>query len=162
MTIEKILWPTRGALDWHIFLVVRSETGHSICMCKIFWPKFSICDLICHVYILFEPVYNILHNEIQIWTFDSNNRIDLLWKLNYIHGFFIQTDPTFNSNSFTKYFQHLTSWKIVPCLQCLHGKAMSQNSDLASSPTPQKGPHCKGDSLEMSNTQGTHGNMFLK
>ena len=53
-----------------------------ICMCKIFWPKFSICDLICHVYVLFEPVYNILHNKIQIWTFDSDNRIDLLWEFN--------------------------------------------------------------------------------
>src|SRR6202044_3217470 len=100
------------------FLVVRSETRHLICMCKIFWPKFSICDLICHVYILFEPLYNILHNKIQIWTFDSDNRIDLLWEFNYILGFFIQTDLTFNSNSFTKSFQHLTSQKILLCLQC--------------------------------------------
>src|ERR1700677_895415 len=75
----------------------------------IFWPKFSICDLICHVYILFELVYNILHNKIQIWTFDSDNRIDLLQEFNYALGFFIQTGPTFNSNYFIKYFQHLTS-----------------------------------------------------
>ena len=54
-----------------------------ICVYKIFWPKFSICDLICHVYIFFELIYNILHNKIQIWTFDSDNRIDLLWEFNY-------------------------------------------------------------------------------
>ena len=87
-------------------------------MCKIFWPKFNICDLICRVYILCELVYNILHNNIQIWTFDSNNRIDMLWEFNYVIGFFIRTDSTFNSNSFTKSFQHLTSQKIVPCLRC--------------------------------------------
>src|SRR6202050_5744521 len=87
-------------------------------MYKIFWPKFSICDLICHVYILFEPVYNILHNKIQIWTFDSDNGIDLLREFNYVLGFFIRTDPTLNSNSFVKSFQHLTSQKIVPCLWC--------------------------------------------
>src|ERR1700691_1314362 len=87
-------------------------------MYKMFWPKFSICDLICHVYILFELVYNILHNKIQIWTFDSDNRIDLLREFNYVLVFFIQTDPTFNSNSFIKSFQHLTSQKIVLCLQC--------------------------------------------
>src|ERR1700685_2436215 len=116
MTIDKILWPTWGTPDQHIFLIVRFEIGHLICMCKLFWPKFSICDLICHVYILFEPVYNILHNKIQIWTFDSDNRIDLLQEFNYVLGFFIQTDLTFNSNSFIKSFQHLTSQKIVPCL----------------------------------------------
>ena len=44
--------------------------------------QISICDLICCLYILFEPVYNILHNKIQIWTFDSDNRIDLLWEFN--------------------------------------------------------------------------------
>ena len=43
---------------------------------------------------------------------------DLLQKFNYVLGFFIQTDPTFNSNSFIKSFQHLTSQKIVLCLQC--------------------------------------------
>ena len=88
-------------------------------MCEIFWPKFSICDLICHMYILFEPVYDILHNKIHIWTFDSDNRIGLLREFNYVLGFFRQTDPTLYSNSFIKSFQHLTSWKIVPCLQCM-------------------------------------------
>src|ERR1700691_6062384 len=57
-------------------------------MYKMFWPKFSICDLICHVYILFELVYNILRNKIQIWTFDSDNRIDLLREFNYVLGFY--------------------------------------------------------------------------
>src|ERR1700735_3537910 len=75
-------------LDCHIFLIVRFKTGHLICMYKIFWPKFSICDLICHVYILFELVYNILQNKIQIWTFDSDNRIDLLREFNYVLGFY--------------------------------------------------------------------------
>src|ERR1700683_823102 len=56
-----------------------------------------------------HPVYNILHNKIQIWTFDSDNRIDPLWEFNYVLGFFIQTDSTFNSNYFIKSFQHLTS-----------------------------------------------------
>jgi len=102
----EVLQPTQGALDRHIFLIVRFKTRH---MCKIFWPKFNICDLTCHVYILFELGYNILHNKIQIWTFESYNRIDILWEFNYVLGFFAQTDPILNSNSFTKYFQHLTS-----------------------------------------------------
>jgi hypothetical protein len=88
-------------------------------MYKIFWPKFSICDLICHVYILFELVYNILQNKIQIWTFDSNSRIDLLWEFNYVLGFFIWTAYLIlNSNSFTNSFQHLAPQKIVLCLRC--------------------------------------------
>ena len=91
------------------FLLSDFKLDILICMYKIFWPKLSICDLICHVYILFELVYNILHNKVQIWTFDSDNRIDLLWEFNYVLGFFIQTDLKLDSNSFTKYFQHLGS-----------------------------------------------------
>ena len=80
--------------------------------------QISICDLICCLYILFEPVYNILHNKIQIWTFDSDNKINLSREFNYVLGFFIRTDPELDSNSFTKYFQHLASPKIVLCLRC--------------------------------------------
>src|ERR1700677_2329671 len=109
MTIGKILRLARGILDQHIFLIVRFETRHYICMYKIFGPKFSICDLICHLYILFEPVCKILHNKIQIWTFDSDNKINLLWEFNYVLTLFIWTDPKLNSNSFIKYFQHLVS-----------------------------------------------------
>ena len=64
---------------------------------RMFWSKFSICDLIWHAYILFGPVYHILHNKIQIWPFDSNNRIDMLWEFNYVIGLFIRTDPTWRS-----------------------------------------------------------------
>lgn len=87
----------------------------NICMYKIFRPKFSICDL----YILFEPVCNILHNKIQIWTFDSDNKINVLQGFNYVLGFFIWTDLKLDSNSLTKYFQHLASQKIVLCLRCI-------------------------------------------
>ena len=44
--------------------------------------------------------------------------IDMLWEFNYVIGFFIRTDPTLDSNSFTKSFQHLTSQRIVLCLRC--------------------------------------------
>ena len=54
-----------------------------ICTYNIFWPKFSICDLICHMYILFELVYNILHDKIQIWTFDSDNKIIMYLDFSY-------------------------------------------------------------------------------
>src|ERR1700734_3444249 len=57
-------------------------------MYKIFWPKFSICDPICHLYILCELICNILHNKIQIWTFDSDNKINLLQEFDYVLNFF--------------------------------------------------------------------------
>ena len=69
------------------FLLSDFKLDILICMYKIFWPKFSICDLICHVYILFEPVYNILHPKIQIRTFDSDNGIDILQEFNHVLGF---------------------------------------------------------------------------
>ena len=43
--------------------------------------------------------------------------IYLLQECNYVLEFSIQTDPTFNLNSFIRSFQHLTSQKIVPCLR---------------------------------------------
>ena len=86
------------------FLLSDFKPDLMICMYNRFWPKFSIHDLICCLYILCELVYNILHNKIQIWTSDSDNRIDLLREFNYVLGFFIQTDLTFNSNSFIKSF----------------------------------------------------------
>ena len=80
--------------------------------------QISICDLICCLYILFEPVYNILPNKIQIWTFDSDNKVNLLREFNHVLRFFILTDPKLDSNYFTKYFQDLASRKIVLCLRC--------------------------------------------
>jgi len=32
---------------------------------------------------------------IQIWPFDPNNRIDMVWEFNYVIGFFIRTGLTF-------------------------------------------------------------------
>src|ERR1700734_2367579 len=91
------------------FLLSDFKLDNLICIYNRFWPKFSICNLICHLDILFEPVYNILHNKIQIWTFDSDNNINLLWEFNYVLGFFMD-----RSKTQLKFFHQIFSTSGIP------------------------------------------------
>jgi hypothetical protein len=69
-----------GAPGWAkgSFLLSDFKPDILICMYNRFWHKFSICNLICCMHTLFELVHNILHNKIQIWAFDSDNKINPL------------------------------------------------------------------------------------
>ena len=60
LTMRK-MWQSNPRQAEGSFLLSNFKPDIFICVCKIFWPKFSIVTR--SVYILFVPVYNILHKR---------------------------------------------------------------------------------------------------
>src|ERR1700735_5065449 len=85
------MWQSNPRQAEGSFLLSNFKPDIFICVCKIFWPKFSIVTR--SVYILFVPVYNILHKRFKFghltltigWICCGNLIVDLNFSYRQTH-----------------------------------------------------------------------------
>jgi hypothetical protein len=90
LTMRK-MWQSNPRQAEGSFLLSNFKLDIFICVCKIFWPKFSIVTR--SVYILFVPVYNILHKRFKFghltltigWICCGNLIVDLNFSYRQTH-----------------------------------------------------------------------------